>query len=535
MESITYSALNVSLPTPKAITAQSQYDELYASAMSGNAEDAQAFVDFVQTYLQQQQEVYKSSETYQGIYAQVMAHLAEVQEFAETQNIEEDILAQLEAIEAAIEAVHVDADLTEINATFEAMAAWIEEMLAQLEETHFLLSINWENYEGTMAEAIENLMWFVQTYGWENAFTLQFISNMALWAAMDVERAIELIEYITANSGGWDSLATITFIAEIAGNLNNMTSAHAVLNYIAGATGWDSNATITFLANLNLNIFEDVNALANAAGWIANASGGWNTTATISFLKNVAANWEFEDINQILAAIGWVKQQAGSWTAQATISFIAALMNQSNIPIEHIDYWLRQMGIEDVDLRRTVTISLIYEMVQSGDLDLKQVADYVYNSAFSAWLMDAGASEAINILRQIEGIASMWDKYNTYDLGVAINAHGSNGYVDPNAWGDVWARHGQPKSWAEGGVVDSPTLGWIGEAGYPEAIIPMKDGTSIPVKWLNGGSTGSEGTANRPLNIVVQVGNEQFDAHITRVADNVRVKAERRPIGPRRI
>ena len=63
----------------------------------------------------------------------------------------------------------------------------------------------------------------------------------------------------------------------------------------------------------------------------------------------------------------------------------------------------------------------------------------------------------------------------------------------------------------------------------------MMDGYSIPVKWVNGGSTGAEGTANRPINIVVEVGGEEFNAIIDQRADNVRVKAERRNLGRRRI
>jgi len=78
-------------------------------------------------------------------------------------------------------------------------------------------------------------------------------------------------------------------------------------------------------------------------------------------------------------------------------------------------------------------------------------------------------------------------------------------------------------------------MAMIGEAGYPEAVIPMMDGTSIPVKWLNGGSTGRGDMDNRPINVVVEVGGEQFDARIASVADGVRVKAERRNLGSRRI
>jgi len=394
---------------------------------------------------------------------------------------------------------------------------------------------------------------------------------MAEWAAQDVDRAIAIMDDIAAKSGGWDSLAMITFVASLSANMTNLTDAAAVLDYLLAHApgGWNSEAVITFVGNIPMTLFTDLNDLANAAGWIAAQSGGWNTAATVSFLKNVAANWEFESIDQILASIGWVKEQAGSWTADATISFIAALMDRHGTPLSDMPYWLAEMGLDDVeipdvmaalilqaegggvpiddiddyltsigivgeDLSRTIKINMIYDMVSTGALDLAEVAEYVYNQSFAAWLMDAGTSEALAILREMEGIGLMWDVRSASSLGHEVNVAG--GYEsDPQAWTDLWDKHGRPSYWAEGGIVNSPTLGWIGEAGYPEAIIPMMDGTSIPVKWLNGGSTGSEGTANRPLNIVVQVGNEQFDAHITRVADNVRVKAERRPIGPRRI
>jgi len=38
---------------------------------------------------------------------------------------------------------------------------------------------------------------------------------------------------------------------------------------------------------------------------------------------------------------------------------------------------------------------------------------------------------------------------------------------------------------AEGGLVSRPTIGLIGEAGYPEAVIPMKNGRDIPVNMGN--------------------------------------------------
>jgi len=64
-----------------------------------------------------------------------------------------------------------------------------------------------------------------------------------------------------------------------------------------------------------------------------------------------------------------------------------------------------------------------------------------------------------------------------------------------------------------GGIIDEPTLGLVGEAGYPEAVIPMMDGYNIPVKWVNGGSTqaGANGEEIELLRELVELQKEQID------------------------
>ena len=44
------------------------------------------------------------------------------------------------------------------------------------------------------------------------------------------------------------------------------------------------------------------------------------------------------------------------------------------------------------------------------------------------------------------------------------------------------------RQFATGGVVNGPTLGLVGEGKYNEAIVPLPDGRSIPVKMANGAS-----------------------------------------------
>jgi len=45
--------------------------------------------------------------------------------------------------------------------------------------------------------------------------------------------------------------------------------------------------------------------------------------------------------------------------------------------------------------------------------------------------------------------------------------------------------------------VDRPTLGLVGEGKYPEAIVPLPDGRSIPVKF--------EGKSNQPINLEIVI------------------------------
>jgi hypothetical protein len=56
------------------------------------------------------------------------------------------------------------------------------------------------------------------------------------------------------------------------------------------------------------------------------------------------------------------------------------------------------------------------------------------------------------------------------------------------------------KAFASGGMVTKPTLGLVGEGVYNEAVVPLPDGNSIPVKM-----TGNSGSGGASLNIVNNV------------------------------
>ncbi|WP_163327589.1 hypothetical protein GFV12_05165 [Desulfurobacterium thermolithotrophum] len=72
-----------------------------------------------------------------------------------------------------------------------------------------------------------------------------------------------------------------------------------------------------------------------------------------------------------------------------------------------------------------------------------------------------------------KGVVGFAGKIFGFDLKTAAN-------------GDIFPGHFIPlQAFADGGVVNRPTLGLIGEGKYPEAIVPLPDGRSIPVKFTS--------------------------------------------------
>ncbi len=75
-----------------------------------------------------------------------------------------------------------------------------------------------------------------------------------------------------------------------------------------------------------------------------------------------------------------------------------------------------------------------------------------------------------------KGVVGFAGKIFGFDLKTAAN-------------GDIFPGHFIPlQAFADGGVVNRPTLGLIGEGKYPEAVVPLPDGRSIPVKFEGKGT-----------------------------------------------
>jgi lambda family phage tail tape measure protein len=114
---------------------------------------------------------------------------------------------------------------------------------------------------------------------------------------------------------------------------------------------------------------------------------------------------------------------------------------------------------------------------------------------------------------------------------------GAAGAVTASANGNIIA-NGEVQAFANGGVVDSPTLfpmksgvGLMGEAG-PEAIVPLPDGRRIPVDMKGGG--GKSIAQNNSISITVQSsGTSEEDAR--RTAEIMRAEIKRTLMNERRV
>ena len=120
IKSIKFSTYNLALPTQKAMDAQTEYDRLKKAAFATTAttQDVTAFRNYMQTYLQQSQEKYKSTEKYLAIYAQVMKDLEDLKLKVKSASFEKQIVDELMKVNTNLKELKDFLKLDEINKTY---------------------------------------------------------------------------------------------------------------------------------------------------------------------------------------------------------------------------------------------------------------------------------------------------------------------------------------------------------------------------------------------------------------------------------
>jgi len=116
LQELTYSQFNLALPTARAATASQDYASMFAAAQTGDADSVSSYLSFVNTYLQESQNAYKSSQTYLDIYAQVMRDIASL-DTSGGRTIEDITSEQNSLIEAQTAAMNAELALLNDNMT----------------------------------------------------------------------------------------------------------------------------------------------------------------------------------------------------------------------------------------------------------------------------------------------------------------------------------------------------------------------------------------------------------------------------------
>ena len=284
------------------------------------------------------------------------------------------------------------------------------------------------------------------------------------------------------------------------------TSAEVIsmLASIVDEYGWNSTVTITWVADMAAWASKDAEDALTLLNYLIENDDTYNGRAFITFM----ANLDTTALGVSTAELLFAALLGEKYTATAYIDFIANLYtDESGTFLTSINDWLEDYGIVDSKVSRALEVQLVYTFAASGDINAAGVADWMFAKGVEAALADDMSIRDAALL-QNEQLALMFGEHTAAGIGGFIADWSTlvpPGTTAAGLGGDYIAYYGsigRPAEWAEGAVINRPTLGWVGEAGYPEAVIPMLDGSSIPVKWVGGNSN------DEPITINLQIVNE---------------------------
>jgi tape measure domain-containing protein len=139
-----------------------------------------------------------------------------------------------------------------------------------------------------------------------------------------------------------------------------------------------------------------------------------------------------------------------------------------------------------------------FKGIVTGSISAQEALEGVFQS-IADYFMDMVAQMIAEFLKLqlIKGLASLFPGLGFANGGVAP------GGFQAFASGGIAA--GGFQAFANGGIVTGPTLGLVGEGRYNEAVIPLPDGKSVPVK-LSGGSSSDNGPSGRMQSAMARYG-----------------------------
>ncbi|MFK5975360.1 MAG: tape measure protein [Sulfurovum sp.] len=154
---------------------------------------------------------------------------------------------------------------------------------------------------------------------------------------------------------------------------------------------------------------------------------------------------------------------------------VKTLSGDGNLTSDYINQSIIElMGISQELGKDNSFISLGNAMVSFNDSMLTSI----YEQSLS---LDTQRTDEINTATQEPIVLTKWVKPSVSQPTPTVNNWQqdlNNSFIDRVVVDDF-------RYFADGGIVSRPTLGMVGEAGYPEAIIPMRNGRDVPVSINN--------------------------------------------------
>ena len=355
VNSIKYSTLNVGLPAQKFTEAEQDYATLKAAAETGGQAEIQEYLSFVQTYLQQAQDEFKSSEAYQQIYTDVMADLETVKGDLEAGGYDQKIYDELTTIDATLQA-----RLTEINETFLGFEDWINAALEDFEgfgtwivQFEGIDQTNFDDVMGFLADVVDGTSWesaitlyflgeidwdsydvedvqrqlndIIEGAGWNSTAMVTIVSNInwAAWTAAEIEAWLTALQE-NIDEEMWTSAAFIHMIADINWDQIDPTAVSILLQNMVDAVGWDADATVLLIARISWDQIDPALVLQYLQQMITDL-GTWDAIAITTLIANV--NWGSWSAAEIEALLLLLQDTVNGedWNATSIVTLFASI------------------------------------------------------------------------------------------------------------------------------------------------------------------------------------------------------------------
>ncbi|MCP4108570.1 MAG: hypothetical protein GY749_23985, partial [Desulfobacteraceae bacterium] len=318
VKGVKYSKYNVFGSSEKYEEAEKDYTVLKEKASSGSQDDMKEYFSFINTYLEQAQSKYNSSDQYQEIYRQTLADIESMRGRAQSLGSETTVSGSVSSYsppsEPAVSELTGGPDLSGINTTFQDFNSWISSALTKIQARKMTLDVNFEGLDTTSATAVELLNEAVENVGWGQTATstMKFDSDTqpAISKLSPFEQALKDLEFIPDGTK-WGAEATLKFIesAEIPA-YTNFEQYMADLSLISDkAGGYDSTATLKFMEKAEIPAYTNFEQYMADLSLISDKAGGYDSTATLKFMESaeIPAYTNFE---QYMADLSLISDKA---------------------------------------------------------------------------------------------------------------------------------------------------------------------------------------------------------------------------------